>query len=68
VLGEGLPLDTFTWPERVALLFGAEGPGLSAAAKTACDQLITIPMARADSLNVATAGALFLHDRARRAR
>lgn len=48
--------------EKVALLLGAEGPGLSAAARQACDQLITIPMAPgADSLNVATAGAVALH-------
>jgi tRNA G18 (ribose-2'-O)-methylase SpoU len=60
------PLSEFRWPDRVALLFGAEGPGLTAAAKAACDHLITIPMANADSLNVATAGALFLHDRANR--
>ena len=26
-----IPLAAFRWPERVALLFGAEGPGLSAA-------------------------------------
>ena len=47
---------------KVALLLGAEGPGLSAAARAACDELITIPMAPgADSLNVATAGAVALH-------
>ena len=65
---DATPLAQFHWPERVALLFGAEGPGLSPAAKAMCDHLITIPMARdkADSLNVATAGALFLHDRAQR--
>jgi tRNA G18 (ribose-2'-O)-methylase SpoU len=63
---DATPLSEFHWPERVALLFGSEGPGLSAAARAACDYLITIPMARdmADSLNVATAGALFLHARA----
>jgi len=47
---------------KIALLLGAEGPGLSAAARAACDELITIPMAPgADSLNVATAGAVALH-------
>ncbi|HEY8927117.1 MAG TPA: RNA methyltransferase [Polyangia bacterium] len=47
---------------QVALLLGAEGPGLSAAARAACDELVTIPMAPgADSLNVATAGAVALH-------
>jgi tRNA G18 (ribose-2'-O)-methylase SpoU len=59
------PLSEFRWPDRVALLLGAEGPGLNAATKALCDHLITVPMARdkADSLNVATAGALFLHAR-----
>jgi len=55
------PLAGFESPARFALLLGAEGPGLSAAARAACDHLVTIPMAAgADSLNVATAGAIFL--------
>jgi len=55
------PLARFVPPPRFALLLGAEGPGLSAAARAACDHLVTIPMsAGADSLNVATAGAIFL--------
>ena len=56
------PLARFTPPARFALLLGAEGPGLSAAARASCDHLVTIPMsAGADSLNVATAGAIFLY-------
>ena len=49
-------------PERFALVLGSEGPGLGASTKAICDQLVTIPMApeKADSLNVATAGAIFL--------
>jgi tRNA G18 (ribose-2'-O)-methylase SpoU len=44
---------------RVALLLGAEGTGLSAAAMAAADQRVRIPMAAGvDSLNVATAAAL----------
>jgi tRNA G18 (ribose-2'-O)-methylase SpoU len=59
---DATPLDSFARPERVALLFGAEGPGLSAPARAACDQRVTIPMSPgADSLNVATAAALFLY-------
>jgi len=55
-------LADFVAPARFALLLGAEGPGLSAAARAACDHLVTIPMgAGADSLNVATAGAIFLY-------
>ena len=57
------------WPRsrrrrKTILLLGAEGPGLSAAAQAACDHLVTIPMspsAGADSLNVATAGAICLY-------
>jgi tRNA G18 (ribose-2'-O)-methylase SpoU len=63
---DATPLAHFRWPDRVALLFGAEGPGLQPATKAICDHLVTIPMARdkADSLNVATAAALFLYARA----
>ena len=43
----------------VALLVGAEGPGLSAAALASADEVVTIPMASGvDSLNVATAAAV----------
>jgi len=46
----------------VALLLGAEGPGLSDAALAASDVVVTIPMAdTVDSLNVATAGAFAFH-------
>ncbi len=49
-------------PVGVALLLGAEGPGLSSAAQAASDVVVTIPMAdRVDSLNVATAGAIAFH-------
>jgi tRNA G18 (ribose-2'-O)-methylase SpoU len=44
---------------RVALLLGAEGPGLSDAALEAADEWVRIPMATGvDSLNVATAAAI----------
>ena len=60
--GDAVPLDRFARPPRVVLLFGAEGPGLSPAARAACDHRVTIPMAAgADSLNVATAAAVFLY-------
>jgi tRNA G18 (ribose-2'-O)-methylase SpoU len=56
------PLADFRPPHRFALVLGAEGPGLSAAARDACDHRVTIPMSPgADSLNVATAGAIFLY-------
>ncbi len=46
----------------VALVFGAEGAGLSAGAMDASDVWVSIPMAGGvDSLNVATAAALAFH-------
>lgn len=59
-----LPLPAFTPPDRWALLLGSEGPGLRADTKAACDTRLVIPMARekADSLNVATAGAICLYE------
>jgi tRNA G18 (ribose-2'-O)-methylase SpoU len=52
--------------ERVAILVGAEGPGLSHAAMKASDLRVRIPMSRGtDSLNVATAAALAFYERAR---
>lgn len=48
---------------RRALLVGAEGRGLSAAALAAADRRVRIPMAAGvDSLNVATAAAVALHE------
>jgi tRNA G18 (ribose-2'-O)-methylase SpoU len=47
------------WPERTALLLGAEGPGLSTDWLGAADIRARIPMrAPVDSLNVATAAAI----------
>jgi tRNA G18 (ribose-2'-O)-methylase SpoU len=52
--------------ERVAMLVGAEGPGLSRAAMQASDLRVRIPMSRGtDSLNVATAAALAFYERVR---
>jgi len=48
-------------PDRVALLLGAEGDGLSRSALAAADTIVTIPMAGGvDSLNVAAASAVAL--------
>jgi tRNA G18 (ribose-2'-O)-methylase SpoU len=66
--GEGRPATDLaglgaTAPGRpVALLFGAEGAGLSAAALEAADRWVSIPMSgRVDSLNVAVAAAVAFH-------
>lgn len=48
-------------PERVAVLVGAEGPGLTEGALAAADRRVRIPMAPGiDSINVATAAAVVL--------
>ena len=48
---------------RRALVLGAEGPGLSDGVLGACDRLVRIPMVPGvDSLNVATAAAIALHE------
>ncbi len=50
--------------DRVALLVGAEGPGLTTAALRLSDMRVRIPMSRGtDSLNVATAAAVAFYER-----
>jgi tRNA G18 (ribose-2'-O)-methylase SpoU len=52
--------------EKVAVLVGAEGPGLTQRSMRASDRRVRIPMSRGtDSLNVATAAALAFYERAR---
>ena len=49
--------------ERVCVLVGAEGPGLSAAAQRSAAQRVRLPMAPGvDSLNLATAAAIALYE------
>ena len=51
---------------KVAVLVGAEGPGLTESAMRASDIRVRIPMSRGtDSLNVATAAACAFYERAR---
>ncbi len=54
-------------PERVAIVVGTEGDGLSRAALDASDTVVTIPMDHGvDSLNVASASAVALYALRRR--
>jgi tRNA G18 (ribose-2'-O)-methylase SpoU len=60
---DAVDLHTFaaSRPDRVALLLGSEGDGLSRAALGAADSIVTIPMAGGvDSLNVAAASSVAL--------
>ncbi|MDI3315418.1 MAG: RNA methyltransferase [Mycobacterium sp.] len=51
--------------QRIAVLLGAEGAGLTPATMRICDERVRIPMSRGtDSLNVATAAAVAFYERA----
>lgn len=68
-LAEGaVPLDTLDLgDDRVAMLVGREGPGLSPETQAAATHRATIPMHHGvDSLNVATAAAIGMWEIARR--
>ena len=59
-----ITLDDFAAQDhdRIAILFGAEGDGLSSAAMSHADSVVTIPMKHGvDSLNVASASAVALY-------
>ncbi|WP_241385744.1 TrmH family RNA methyltransferase [Rhodococcus sp. CH91] len=63
---EAIPLAEAMTGEKVALLLGAEGPGLTEHAMRATDVRARIPMAPGtDSLNVATAAAMAFYERVR---
>ncbi|WP_210481441.1 RNA methyltransferase [Naasia sp. SYSU D00948] len=60
---DAVPLDRYAAqrPDRVALVLGSEGDGLSRDALRAADTVVTIPMRHGvDSLNVAAASAVAL--------
>lgn len=63
--GSARDLDDFARlprPDRLALLLGAEGPGLSAAASAAADYHVRIPVnPDVDSLNLAVAAGIALY-------
>lgn len=61
---DAVDLTTFAAnrPEKVAIVLGTEGDGLSTAALASADSIVTIPMLRGvDSLNVAAASAVALY-------
>lgn len=65
---DAVPLAKAMTGEKVALLLGAEGPGLTEHAMRATDIRARIPMAPGtDSLNVATAAAMAFYERVRMA-
>jgi TrmH family RNA methyltransferase len=64
----GVPLGELDLSGRVCFVLGAEREGLPDEIAASCDELATIPLAPgAESLNVATAGAIALYERLRQA-
>jgi tRNA G18 (ribose-2'-O)-methylase SpoU len=58
------PVEVLDALDKVALLLGAEGPGLSASTLARADRRVRIPMVEGvDSVNVATAAAIAFHHR-----
>ena len=56
------PLETMELPERCCLLFGQEGPGLSEAARAACDGTFSIAQfGSTRSINASAAAAIAMH-------
>lgn len=60
----GTPIRTATaTPKRLGLVVGNEGAGLTESIRSSLDRLVSIPMSpRAESLNVAVAAGILLHE------
>jgi tRNA G18 (ribose-2'-O)-methylase SpoU len=56
-------LHQSSFGEDCCIIFGSEGEGVSADVLAACDESVAIPMNKGvDSLNVASASAIFLYE------
>jgi tRNA G18 (ribose-2'-O)-methylase SpoU len=66
VVPGAIPIDEFPMPRGCVLLFGQEGPGLSAEALDGADVVLSIPQyGSTRSINVAAAAAIAMHTWAR---
>lgn len=58
-----VPIERFVMPERCVLLFGQEGPGLSAEALAAAEVVLEISQfGSTRSINASAAGAIVMHE------
>jgi tRNA G18 (ribose-2'-O)-methylase SpoU len=58
----GEPVDAVRAPERLALVVGNEGNGLTAPSRDRVERLVALPISSdVDSLNVAVATGIFLY-------
>jgi len=61
-VGESTPIETTTLPRDCVILFGQEGPGLSAEALEAADMAVEITQfGSTRSLNASAAAAIVMH-------
>lgn len=66
---EAVSMDDFIWPNSFILAMGNEGQGLDPALRRSLTHLVRIPMAAGvESLNVAGAAHVLMHDAARQGR
>jgi tRNA G18 (ribose-2'-O)-methylase SpoU len=62
LLPGSVPIETVTLPERCVLVFGQEGPGLSAAVRDACVQVCSITQfGSTRSINAGVASGIAMH-------
>lgn len=67
ILPESKPIETYPLPARSVLLFGQEGPGLSAEARKACEAILSITQfGSTRSVNVGVASGIAMHEWVRR--
>lgn len=62
ILPGSVPIESFDLPERVVLLFGQEGPGLSEEARRTCEAILSITQfGSSRSLNAGVAAGIAMH-------
>ena len=58
-----MPLESTTLPQSCCLVFGSEGPGLTAEMVAACSQLVAITQfGSTRSINAGAAAAIAIHE------
>lgn len=63
ITDDAVPLTTYQWEEKSAIIFGEEGLGLSEDVLETVDDIVYIPgRGSVRSLNVATTSGIFLYD------
>jgi tRNA G18 (ribose-2'-O)-methylase SpoU len=63
ITDDAVPLTTYQWDSKSAIIFGEEGAGLAQEILDAVDQVVYIPgRGSLRSLNVATTAGIFLYD------